>query len=77
MVRQPAPEDQYSCGFWTVGWTGTEPLGSPSRPALDPWQCSNGLAELGACPEKAAERDYGFVPLSSWRSSTSSTESTS
>jgi hypothetical protein len=63
VVRQPTPEDQYSFGLRTVGWTGTDPFGSPSRAALDPWQYSDRLAELGAGPEQAAERDYGFVRL--------------
>ncbi|WAL68897.1 xylose isomerase [Amycolatopsis cynarae] len=48
MVRQPRPEDKFSFGLWTVGWTGTDPFGGPSRPALDPWEYAEKLAELGA-----------------------------
>ncbi|GAA3616522.1 xylose isomerase [Microlunatus ginsengisoli] len=48
MVRKPTPEDKFSFGLWTVGWTGTDPFGGPSRPALDPWEYSDKLAELGA-----------------------------
>ena len=48
MVRTPTPEDKFSFGLWTVGWTGTDPFGGPSRPALDPWEYSDKLAELGA-----------------------------
>ncbi|NUO36330.1 MAG: xylose isomerase [Dermatophilaceae bacterium] len=48
MVRQPSPEDKFSFGLWTVGWTGTDPFGGPSRPALDPWEYSDTLADLGA-----------------------------
>jgi xylose isomerase len=48
VVRQPSPEDKFSFGLWTVGWTGTDPFGGPSRPALDPWEYSDKLAELGA-----------------------------
>ena len=48
MVRQPTPEDKFSFGLWTVGWTGTDPFGGPSRPALDPWEYSEKLAGLGA-----------------------------
>ncbi|WP_116110022.1 xylose isomerase [Amycolatopsis ruanii] len=48
MVRQPTPEDKFSFGLWTVGWTGTDPFGGPSRSALDPWEYSDKLAELGA-----------------------------
>ena len=28
MVRQPTPEDRFSFGLWTVGWTGTDPFGA-------------------------------------------------
>ena len=48
MVRQPTLEDKFSFRLWTVGWTGTDPFGGPSRPALDPWEYSEKLAELGA-----------------------------
>ncbi len=46
--RTPTPQDKFSFGLWTVGWTGTDPFGGPSRPALDPWEYSDRLAELGA-----------------------------
>ena len=38
MTRQPTAQDKFSFGLWTVGWTGTDPFGGPSRPALDPWE---------------------------------------
>src|SRR4029453_15371894 len=47
MVRQPTSEDKFSFGLWTVGWTGIDPFGSASRPALDPWEYVKRLAELG------------------------------
>ncbi len=47
-MRTPTPDDKFSFGLWTVGWTGTDPFGGPSRPALDPWEYSDKLAELGA-----------------------------
>jgi xylose isomerase len=47
-MRMPTPEDKFSFGLWTVGWTGTDPFGGPSRPALDPWEYADKLAELGA-----------------------------
>ena len=47
-MRKPAKEDKFSFGLWTVGWTGTEPFGGDSRPALDPWVYTEKLAELGA-----------------------------
>ena len=46
--RVPTPEDKFSFGLWTVGWTGTDPFGVASRPALDPWEYADKLAELGA-----------------------------
>ena len=48
MTRQPTPQDKFSFGLWTVGWTGTDPFGGPSRPALDPWEYAERLASLGA-----------------------------
>lgn len=48
MVRKPTPDDHFSFGLWTVGWTGTDPFGVPTRPVLDPWEYSDKLAELGA-----------------------------
>ncbi|MFC4553795.1 xylose isomerase [Georgenia faecalis] len=48
MVRTPTPEDRFSFGLWTVGWTGRDQFGDASRPALDPWEYATKLAELGA-----------------------------
>ncbi len=48
MTRQPTPADQFSFGLWTVGWTGIDPFGSASRPALDPREYAAKLAEIGA-----------------------------
>ncbi|HEX2856733.1 MAG TPA: xylose isomerase [Propionibacteriaceae bacterium] len=48
MVRTPSPEDKFSFGLWTVGWTGTDPFGVDTRPVLDPWEYAEKLAELGA-----------------------------
>lgn len=47
-MRTPTPEDKFSFGLWTVGWTGTDPFGTSTRPALDPWEYADKLAELGA-----------------------------
>ncbi|MDK6927287.1 xylose isomerase [Actinotignum timonense] len=46
-MRKPTKEDKFSFGLWTVGWTGTDPFGGDSRPALDPWVYTEKLAELG------------------------------
>jgi xylose isomerase len=48
MTRQPRPNDKFSFGLWTVGWLGVDPFGSATRPALDPWEYAERLAELGA-----------------------------
>ena len=47
-MRKPTPADKFSFGLWTVGWTGTDPFGTNTRVALDPWEYSDKLAELGA-----------------------------
>jgi xylose isomerase len=48
MVRAPRPEDKFTFGLWTVGWTGTDPFGTASRPALAPEEYAERLADLGA-----------------------------
>ncbi|MPV38406.1 xylose isomerase [Georgenia subflava] len=48
MVRKPTPDDRFSFGLWTVGWTARDQFGEASRPALDPWEYATKLAELGA-----------------------------
>ncbi len=48
MAPTPSKSDKFSFGLWTVGWTGTDPFGTPSRPALGAWDYAEKLAELGA-----------------------------
>ncbi|MEU6117719.1 xylose isomerase [Streptomyces sp. NPDC047117] len=48
MSYTPTPEDRFTFGLWTVGWTGTDPFGVATRPALDPVESVERLAELGA-----------------------------
>ncbi|RKN35051.1 xylose isomerase [Streptomyces hoynatensis] len=48
MSYQPTPADKFSFGLWTVGWQGRDPFGDAARPALDPVEAVNRLAELGA-----------------------------
>ncbi|WP_232547244.1 xylose isomerase [Propioniciclava soli] len=48
MVRAPEKSDKFSFGLWTIGWTGTDPFGPDTRPALEPWEYAEKLAELGA-----------------------------
>jgi xylose isomerase len=47
-MRPPTPDDRFSFGLWTVGWTGIDPFGSATRPVLDPWEYADRLAEIGA-----------------------------
>lgn len=44
----PKPSDRFSFGLWTVGWTGSDPFGVGTRPALDAVEAVERLAELGA-----------------------------
>lgn len=44
----PTPADKFSFGLWTVGWQGRDPFGDATRPALDPTESVQHLAELGA-----------------------------
>ncbi|MFJ3695182.1 xylose isomerase [Streptomyces sp. NPDC090052] len=44
----PTPADRFTFGLWTVGWKGNDPFGDPTRPALDPVESVERLAELGA-----------------------------
>jgi xylose isomerase len=48
MVRTPTPEDKFSFGLWTVGWSARDQFGDASRPDLDPVESVHRLAELGA-----------------------------
>ena len=45
---QPTRDDKFSFGLWTTGWTGRDPFGDATRPALDPVESVHRLAELGA-----------------------------
>ncbi|MCX5400500.1 xylose isomerase [Streptomyces sp. NBC_00102] len=44
----PTSADKFTFGLWTVGWRGNDPFGEPTRPALDPVESVEKLAELGA-----------------------------
>lgn len=48
MVRKPTPEDRFSFGLWTVGWSARDQFGDATRPDLDPVESVHRLAELGA-----------------------------
>jgi xylose isomerase len=44
----PKPTDKFSFGLWTIGWVANDPFGVATRPALDPVEAVERLAELGA-----------------------------
>jgi xylose isomerase len=44
----PTPEDRFSFGLWTVGWTAKDPFGDPTRAPLDAVEAVHKLSELGA-----------------------------
>ncbi|MET9697272.1 xylose isomerase [Streptomyces sp. NPDC006529] len=44
----PTPAHRFTFGLWTVGWQGRDPFGDATRPALDPVESVQRLAELGA-----------------------------
>ncbi|WP_336855279.1 xylose isomerase [Sinomonas albida] len=48
MSPKPTPADKFTFGVWTVGWTGNDPFGVPTRADLDPVEAVHKLAELGA-----------------------------
>src|SRR5690554_1204126 len=44
----PTRDDKFSFGLWTIGYSGTDPFGGPTRPPLDVVHGVEKLAELGA-----------------------------
>ena len=44
----PTPDDKFSFGMWTVGWTARDPFGDATRAPLDPLEAVEQLARLGA-----------------------------
>jgi xylose isomerase len=48
MNYQPAPEDRFSFGLWTIDWSGQDQFGSATRAPIDPVEAVRKLAELGA-----------------------------
>ncbi|WP_369141141.1 xylose isomerase [Modestobacter versicolor] len=45
---QPTPEDKFTFGLWTVGWTARDPFGDATRPEVDVVESVHRLAEMGA-----------------------------
>ncbi len=48
MTVTPTKEDRFSFGLWTVSWQARDPFGDATRPALDPVEAVQKLAEAGA-----------------------------
>ncbi|WP_189240582.1 xylose isomerase [Planomonospora parontospora] len=44
----PTPQDRFTFGLWTVGWSARDPFGDATRAALDPVETVHRLSELGA-----------------------------
>ena len=57
----PTPSDRFTFGLWTVGNVGRDPFGLPTRPALDPVETVERLAELGAYGVSLHDND--LVPV--------------
>ena len=47
-MRNPAPQDKFTFGLWTVGWQARDPFGDATRAALDPIRTVSELAKRGA-----------------------------
>lgn len=47
-MYQPQPSDKFTFGLWTVGATGRDPFGEPTRPPLSAPYIVEKLAQLGA-----------------------------
>ncbi|BAJ62540.1 xylose isomerase [Anaerolinea thermophila] len=57
----PKPEHKFTFGLWTVGSTGRDPFGAPTRDALSPVELVHLLAEVGAYGVNFHDND--LVPI--------------
>jgi len=48
MTRKPTIEDRFSFGLWTIGYSGIDTFGSPTRAPMDVVHVVEKLADLGA-----------------------------
>ena len=60
-MYEPRPEHKFSFGLWTVGNVGRDPFGDAVRPALDPVELVELLAEVGAWGVNFHDND--LVPI--------------
>jgi xylose isomerase len=58
---EPRAEHKFTFGLWTVGNTGRDPFGNPTRPALSPVELVHLLAEVGAYGVNFHDND--LVPI--------------
>src|SRR5687767_2975781 len=63
---QALPEHKFTFGLWTVGNTGRDPFGLPTRPVLSPPQLVQLLAETGAYGVNFHDND--LVPIDASKS---------
>ena len=57
----PTPDDKFTFGLWTVGQTGRDPFGEPTRPALSAPYIAEKLGALGAYGINLHDND--LVPI--------------
>lgn len=57
----PKPAHKFTFGLWTVGNTGRDPFGEPTRPPLSPVELVHLLAEVGAYGVNFHDND--LVPI--------------
>jgi len=57
----PQPEHKFTFGLWTVGNTGRDPFGHPTRQTLSPVEIVHLLAEVGAYGVNLHDND--LVPI--------------
>lgn len=72
MIVQPTPKDRFTFGLWTVGWTGADPFGVPTRQGLDPVEAVHRLSEIGAYGVTLHDNDlvpFGVAQSRAMRSS--------
>ena len=55
MATTPTPDDRFSFGLWTVGWTGNDPFGPPTRPDTRKPETSEDWPLLRHCEERSDE----------------------
>lgn len=48
MIEKPTTDDRFSFGLWTIGYSGIDTFGSPTRSPLDVVHVVEKLAEIGA-----------------------------